>query len=295
MTGASRHELHQGTCSAPSPRLRELRPYARATSSKPPPLRPRPPRPRRSSRSSSALPAIGTGLAHAGAGLAFAAGKVVGIPGAIARSILPAGEPTAAQVADAAVANDSAAQASPRSKQPTFGGLVQRTAVRLLERDETEIERLTPHVTGLVMDWLRGLSSGQLLIVKSLDRASIEEHVMLPGTQTVGLPRFDQAKAESTMTPEERRRSSPAATASLRTPRLITKKRQSGGVSRPTAPWPRAPHPAGDHEAVLRLRHVNTRPRVNSETTKARLTGGPFLCAVRDSGSDAEQTPGDRW
>ena len=39
---------------------------------------------------------------------------------------------------------------------------------------------------------------------------------MLPGTQTVGLPRFDQAKAESTMTPEERRRIVAAATASLR-------------------------------------------------------------------------------
>jgi len=164
------------------------------------------------------LPDLKAGAAYGAAGLALAADRVLGIPGAIARSLLPAGEPTAAQVADAAVARDDSGTDVPPPAKHVFAAFIKAAADAVAAQDRAQIEKLTPFVSEPVMEWLHELTPSQIRIVQTIDKAALERHIQEPGTATQGLPSFSIAKPApvSLMTPEERRRIVLAGMASMR-------------------------------------------------------------------------------
>jgi hypothetical protein len=164
------------------------------------------------------LPALKDGALLAGAGLAYGAGKILGAPGAVLRSILPVGEPTAAQVADAAVARDDSGTDVPPPPKHTFAAFIQAAADAVAAQDHAQIEKLTPFVSEPVVEWLQGLTPSQIRIVQTMDKAALERHIQEPGAVTPGLPAFSIAKPApaSLMTLEERRRIVQAGMASMR-------------------------------------------------------------------------------
>lgn len=165
------------------------------------------------------LPLLGAGAAYAGAGLALAGDKALGLPGRILGSLLPAGALTPKAVADHAVAQDDVADIGGGGVTTSlYGSFVAEAAAAVRDRDGARLAQLTPYVGRPVVEWLQAMSPSQLQVAASLDPADLKRHVENEGTVTPGIPTFSTAAPAPipTLTAEERRRIVAAARSSLR-------------------------------------------------------------------------------